>query len=61
MVNASNCFVCHSYFVSNPRVSSDLISMLRYGEVANGPDRPLIEIARPFWRVPTDEDASAAK
>lgn len=61
MVKASNCFVCHSYFVSNPRVSSDLIAMLRYDADANSPERPLIEIARPFWRVPTDEDASAAK
>ena len=60
-VNAASCFVCHSYFVSNPRVSSDLIAMLRYGVEPNGPGRPLIEIARPFWRVPTDEDARAAK
>lgn len=61
MVNAASCFVCHSYFVSNPRVSSDLIAMLRYGAKPNDPGRPLIEIARPFWRVPTNEDARAAK
>jgi esterase/lipase superfamily enzyme len=61
MVNAASCFVCHSYFVSNPRVSSDLIAMLRYGAKPNEAGRPLIEVARPFWRVPTDEDARAAK
>ena len=61
MVDAANCFVCHDYFVSNPRVSSDLIAMLRYGLKPNDPGRPLIEIARPLWRVPTDEEASATK
>ena len=60
-VNSVNCFVCHSYFVSNPRVSADLIAMLRYGLKPNDPGRPLIEVKRPFWRVPTDEEAGAMK
>lgn len=60
-VNAVNCFICHSYFVSNPRVSADLIAMLRYGLKPNDPGRPLIEVAKPFYRVPTDEEAGAAK
>ena len=59
-VNAVGCFICHSYFVSNPRVSADLIAMLRYGLKPNEPGRPLIEIKRPFWRIPSDEEASAA-
>ncbi len=53
-VTESNCFICHSYFVSNPQASSDLIAMLRYGLKPNQPGRPLVEIEAPFWRVPTD-------
>ena len=52
-VTETNCFICHSYFVSNPRVSADLIAMLRYGLKPNDPGRPLIEVKLPFWRVPT--------
>ncbi len=43
----------HSYFTSNPAVSSDLIALLRYGLKPGEPGRPLVEIARPFWQVPT--------
>jgi esterase/lipase superfamily enzyme len=57
----SDCFVCHSYFVSNPRVSSDIIAMLRYRLTPNQPGRPLIEVEKPFWRLPTDSEAGAAK
>ena len=60
-VRGTTDFFGHSYFVSNPRVSSDLIAMLRYGLKPNEPGRPLIEVAKPFWRVPTDEKAGAAK
>ena len=60
-VNAVSCFICHSYFVSNPRVSADLIAMIRYGLKPNDPGRPLIEVAKPFYRIPTDEEAAAAK
>jgi esterase/lipase superfamily enzyme len=52
-VTGTSCFICHSYFVSNPRVSSDLIALLRYGLRPNEPGRPLIELEKPFWRVPT--------
>jgi esterase/lipase superfamily enzyme len=51
-VTGARCFVCHSYFVSDPRVSSDLIALLRYGLKPNEPGRPLIEVEAPFWRVP---------
>lgn len=60
-VEGSSCFVCHSYVESDPLVSSDLIAMLRYGLKPNEPGRPLIEISKPFWRVPTSADASAPK
>ena len=45
-------FFGHSYFVSNPQVSADIIAMLRYGLRPNEPGRPLEHIAGPFWRVP---------
>ena len=60
-VGGLSCYICHSYFVSDPRVSADLIAMLRYGLKPNEPGRPLIEVAKPFWRLPTDAEASALK
>ena len=41
----------HSYFVSNPDVSADIIAMLRYDLRPNEPGRPLQQIDGPFWRV----------
>ena len=54
-------FFGHGYFVSNPRVSSDIIAMLRYRLKPNEPGRPLMEIDRPFWRVETAKEASAGE
>jgi esterase/lipase superfamily enzyme len=51
-VRGSTDFFGHSYFVSNPRVSGDIIAMLRYDLQPNEPGRPLDRIAGPFWRVP---------
>jgi esterase/lipase superfamily enzyme len=51
----------HSYFTSKPEVSADLIAMLRYGLRPNEPGRPLEEIERPFWRVPTAAGTSGGK
>jgi esterase/lipase superfamily enzyme len=42
----------HSYLTSNPKVSSDLIGLLRYRLSPNDPGRPLEEVERPFWRIP---------
>ncbi len=44
----------HGYFRSNPRVSADLIAILRYGLRPNNPGRPLEEVRRPFWRIPAE-------
>ena len=41
----------HSYFVSNPNVSADIIAMLRYALRPNEPGRPLQHVDGPFWRV----------
>ena len=51
-VRGTTDFFGHSYFVSNPRVSADIITMLRYDLQPNEPGRPLEQIAGPFWRVP---------
>ena len=40
-VRGSTDFFGHSYFVSNPKVSADIIAMLRYGLRPNEPGRPL--------------------
>lgn len=50
-VRGTTDFFGHSYFVSNPRVSSDIIAMLRYGLRPNDPGRPLEHVAGSFWRV----------
>lgn len=50
-VRGTTDFFGHSYFVSNPRVSSDIIAMLRYGLQPNEPGRPLEHVAGPFWQV----------
>jgi esterase/lipase superfamily enzyme len=50
----------HSYFVSNPEVSSDLIAMLRYGLGPSDPGRSLVEVEKPFWRIPEGQGTGAA-
>ena len=52
-VRGTTDFFGHGYFVSNPRVSADIVAMLRYDLQPNEPGRPLEQIAGPFWRVPT--------
>lgn len=44
----------HSYFRTNPGVSSDLILLLRYGLPPGIPERPLVRIGPGFWRIPPD-------
>ena len=48
----------HSYFRTNPAVSSDLVLMLRYGLKPGGSGRPLEHIGGKFWRVPTGYPAN---
>jgi esterase/lipase superfamily enzyme len=54
-------FFGHSYFVSNPEVSADIIAMVRYHLKPNDPGRPLVEVTRPFWRIPPAEGAAGGK
>jgi len=42
----------HSYFTSNPNVSSDLIQLLRYDRVPGDPERSLRPVAAPLiWQI----------
>jgi esterase/lipase superfamily enzyme len=51
-VKATPGFLGHSYYTSDPKVSSDLVALIRYGLKPGEPGRPLEEIQRPFWRIP---------
>ncbi len=51
-VRGTTDFFGHSYFISNPQASADIIAMLRYGLRPNEPGRPLEQVAGSFWRVP---------
>ena len=42
-------FLGHSYYHSNPAVSSDIMLALRYGAEAGSPQRPLKEVAPNYW------------
>lgn len=42
----------HSYFVSNPEVSADLIQLIRYGLAPGETGRPLVSTGGPTWKFP---------
>ena len=45
----------HSYFSTNPAVSSDLILLLRYGRAPGAENgRPLLHLGANFWRIKED-------
>jgi hypothetical protein len=43
----------HSYFASNPRVSADLIELIRNGTPPGNPGRPLIRVGKIAWEFPS--------
>jgi esterase/lipase superfamily enzyme len=51
----------HSYFRTNPAVSSDLVLMLRYGLKPGDPGRPLQHIGLNFWKIPIGYPANAKR
>ena len=59
-VRGTRDFLSHDYFVSNPRVSADIVALLRYRLKPNEPGRPLIEVEKPFWRVPTSTEPTTS-
>jgi esterase/lipase superfamily enzyme len=46
----------HSYFTTNPRVSSDVIQLLRYGKKPGEPGRELEQVGPVVWRFPRLDD-----
>lgn len=46
----------HSYFTTNPEVSSDLIQMIRYGKELGEPGRELIQTSLVTWQFPVNND-----
>jgi esterase/lipase superfamily enzyme len=42
----------HSYFTTNPRVSADVIQMLRYGKQPGDPGRDLVPAGPVVWKFP---------
>ena len=44
-------FIGHSYFLSDPAVKADLVTLIRDRVKAGDPRRQLVEIKRPFWRI----------
>jgi esterase/lipase superfamily enzyme len=49
-------FFGHSYFASNPEVSSDLIQLLRFGRKPGEPGRPLRRTGPVTWTFPDTND-----
>lgn len=45
----------HSYFTTNPQVSSDLIQLLRYGRQLGDPGRELVQSGLVVWEFPVAE------
>ena len=50
VVGSSDLFG-HSYFVSNPAASADLVGLIRYDLKLGDSGRPAEEILKPFWRI----------
>jgi esterase/lipase superfamily enzyme len=49
-------FFGHSYFTTNPQVSSDLIQLIRYGRKPGEPGRELVKTGPITWTFPADRD-----
>jgi esterase/lipase superfamily enzyme len=50
-------FFGHSYFTSNPAVSSDLIEMIRYDKRLGQPGRQLIKTGPVTWQFPDGSES----
>jgi esterase/lipase superfamily enzyme len=50
-------FFGHSYFTTNPQVSSDLIQVIRYGRKLGEPRRQLIKTGPITWTFPIDDSS----
>ncbi|MFZ0788846.1 MAG: alpha/beta hydrolase, partial [Chromatiaceae bacterium] len=50
-------FFGHSYFTTNPQVSSDLIQLIRFGKRLGEPGRELIKTGPITWKFPIDDNS----
>jgi esterase/lipase superfamily enzyme len=46
-------FFGHAYFETNPRVSADLVELIRNGTPPGAPGRPLVRRGKIAWEFPT--------
>ena len=51
-------FFGHSYFTTNPQVSSDLIQLIRYGRKLGEPGRQLVKTGPITWKFPLEREGS---
>jgi esterase/lipase superfamily enzyme len=47
----------HSYFTTNPKVSSDLVQLIRFGKAPGDPGRDLLRTGTATWEFRADEDS----
>jgi len=53
---ARSDFFSHSYFLSNPEVSADLVELVRHGTAPGASGRPLFRKGKATWVFPTPSD-----
>jgi esterase/lipase superfamily enzyme len=47
----------HSYFTTNPKVSSDLVQLIRFGKAPGDPGRDLLRTGTVTWEFRADDDS----
>jgi hypothetical protein len=47
----------HSYFTTNPKVSSDLVQLIRFGEAPGDPGRNRLRTGATTWELRADGDS----
>jgi esterase/lipase superfamily enzyme len=50
--------ISHDYCLANPKVSADLVALIRYRLSPGAPGRPLKEVSKPFWLIPDADGPS---
>ena len=53
-VLSAQSFIGHSYYLSNPSTSSDIIRTINNGSKPGSPERPLTHRMLNFWEMPVD-------
>jgi esterase/lipase superfamily enzyme len=57
-VKGVQSYIGHSYFLSSPSTSSDIIQIINNGFKPGSPERPLIHRKLNFWEMPVDYPGS---